>query len=200
MPDGAAAGPAPLSAALRQATAAAHAALEHAAFEHAGWAGRLASPAAYAAWLARHYAVFAPAEAQLARLGPWPLTGIDLPAHRRLPALAADLTALGIDPAAIAALAFPPPPTLAAGLGALYVLEGSALGGKIILREAQARLGDAIAGATGFFAAAGHPPWTLFKSRLDAYGAAHCHAQPAVIAGALAMFAAFAAAFTELSP
>ena len=63
--------------------------------------------------------------------------------RRRLPLLAADLGALGCGPAALAGLPacpeVPPLRTTADGLGALYVVEGSTLGG----RQLRARLLDA---------------------------------------------------------
>jgi heme oxygenase (biliverdin-IX-beta and delta-forming) len=67
---------------------------------------------------------------------------VDWPARRRLGALAADLTDLGVtgaslpEAAGLPALAGP-----GAVWGALYVSEGATLGGRVLRRQVQARLG-----------------------------------------------------------
>jgi heme oxygenase len=184
-----------LAAGLRAATAAIHADLERLS----GLTRGFTELADYAACLLRHHAAFAALEPPLAEISGWPAAGIDVLAHRRLPQLRADLAALNIDIACIgrpAISAIPATGSFPAGLGALYVLEGSSLGGLVILRDARARLGPSIDGATAFFGGGpDRPSWPSFKSRLDAFGAAHPAAMPEVIAGALAAFAAFAGAF-----
>ncbi len=185
-------GGAGLAARLRAATAASHAELER----RLGFAMGFTALAGYAACLACHYAAFAVLEPGLAEISGWADAGIDLLAHRRLPQLRQDLAALQVDTGNIPWPAIAAPASFAAGLGALYVLEGSALGGQVILRDARARLGPAIDGATAFFGGGpGRPAWPAFKSRLDAFGTAQPGAMPEVITGALAAFAAFASAF-----
>ncbi len=75
-----------------------------------------------------------------------------------------------------------------------YVLEGSALGGQVILAAVQPRLGADIEGATSFFAGFGRhgmARWRAFTAALDAYGAAHPTAQDAVVEGAALAFGMF---------
>lgn len=72
----------------------------------------------------------------------WPVegSGSDAPDRRRADRIRADLRALGVAPTA------PPEPppvsTAAQALGFLYVVEGSTLGGRLILREIAARGAD----------------------------------------------------------
>jgi heme oxygenase len=190
--------PGGLAAGLRAATAASHADLEHLP----GFTPDFTTIAGYTACLACHYAAFAALEPPLAEISGWPAAGIDLLAHRRLPQLRADLAALQVDIACIRRPAIPAiPASFPAGLGTLYVLEGSSLGGHVILRDAKAMLGPAIDGASAFFGGGlNRPSWPAFKSRLDAFGIAHPAAIPEVIAGALAAFASFASAAGALLP
>ncbi len=72
--------------------------------------------------------------------------GIDLEGRARTPSLLADLESLGLDQDAIARLPrwIPPHPFASEGslIGALYVLEGSMLGGIQIARALQVPVGD----------------------------------------------------------
>ena len=189
--------PGGLAAGLRAATAAIHADLERGL----GFTLGFTALADYTACLACHYAAFAVLEPPLAEISGWPAAGIDVLAHRRLPQLRADLAALRVDIACITRPAILAPTSFPAGLGVLYVLEGSSLGGHVILRDAKAKLGPAIHGATAFFGGgADRPSWPAFKSRLNAFGITHPAARPEVIAGALAAFEAFASAVAGLTP
>lgn len=147
----------------------------------------------YAASLKMYVWVFAPLEDALAGYPQWPLLGIDFAQHRRTQALQADIFAL-----TGAACAAPKPAapfaSFAQAFGALYVLEGSALGGRFILRDLEARLGPAIAGAQRFFAGHGAqtgPFWNAFKQKLDAYGARHPDQHQNLAAGASQVFDRF---------
>ena len=110
----------------------------------------------------------------------------DLPGwRRRTPMLAADLTALGEimpDP-----LHFVLPAGRAAALGALYVVEGSRLGGVMLAR----RVGDALPGA---YLNARHErgEWRALLAAIDADVGEDSVAE--AIAGAHAAFALYAAA------
>jgi heme oxygenase (biliverdin-IX-beta and delta-forming) len=149
---------------LRAATAAAHAGLEH----DLAWERRVATLAGYRDLLARFrgfHAAYEPAIgaglADEAFLGP----------RRRLGRLDADLAHLGLDAAAIAHLPAPPAPRLdgPAALGALYVLEGSTLGGQVIGRRIAALHGletDGLAYYRAHGAATG-AMWTAFRARLE---------------------------------
>jgi heme oxygenase len=183
----------PLSVRLKQSVAAIHDEIEAGAAIPDG----ILSLADYALCLGRFHAVFAPVEECLAAFDDWPEWGIDLAAHVRTPALRADLAALGFDHAALPRLVLPPMADFAAALGGLYVLEGSSLGGKVILRSLEARLGSRLAGAAAFFGGAGRQgalAWPAFKARLDCFGEGRPAAQARAIAGAMAVFRHFAAA------
>jgi heme oxygenase len=74
--------------------------------------------------------------------------------------------------------------------GALYVAEGSALGGRVIARQLDYLFGDVAAGRT-FFRGAGDtgPRWRAFVAALDEAGEEA--AMPQLVAGAEASFALF---------
>jgi heme oxygenase len=176
-----------LSGRLRLETAAAHREVEAAA----GLPGRIRTVADYTECLGRFFRLFSPLEAALGRFDSWADLGIDLAARRRSPALLADLAVLGCVPPAPAPIRLSSFP---AALGALYVLEGSALGGKILAAAFERRL-PAVAGATGFFGGRGPRTgamWKEFRTALDLYGDKNPAAEPAVVAGAVAVFGQFA--------
>jgi heme oxygenase len=84
-------------------------------------------------------------------------------------------------------------PTFAHALGALYVLEGATLGGRVILRDLDARLGTSIAGATRFFGGrreAVGPMWLRFRALLDDFGRERPELHADVTAGAQHVFRA----------
>lgn len=121
---------------LRRATADAHARLDAALDLPA----RLADAAERRRLVARFLSLHESAEPALA---PWAAARPDLQAATgpRAALIRADLAALGGDPAP----APPPPPpvtTLGRALGWHYVLEGSALGGRVIQREMARRGAD----------------------------------------------------------
>lgn len=116
---------------LRQHTADIHARLD-------SIAGDLGSVARYRAFLVGSYRFRSIVEPALDAAEFWPMLPL-------LPHLARDLEDLGITPPAAA-----PPihlPTSSAQLGALYVLEGSALGARLLQRRAAALGFDARCGA-----------------------------------------------------
>lgn len=126
-------------AALRRATAAAHERLER-RFDAAC---RLSSAAGRAETIPRYYRMHAGAEAAWE---PWlpPIARLRMPERRRTPLLRAALSGLGLP---IPPLPVPPMLTSQAeALGLLYVMEGSSLGGRTILR----RLPPAAASSLGF--------------------------------------------------
>jgi heme oxygenase len=97
----------------------------------------------------------------------------DFADRRRAPRARADLLALGASGAEIDGLPLCGPPVVSSSeraWGALYVLEGSTLGGRIIRRELQSRLGPQIAQASAFFdgrAGEGGPLWRSFLQALE---------------------------------
>ena len=154
-----------LTARLREATAEQHRELEN-------WvdpARRFALPARYAAYLQEIHPLFAGFEAALALL-PWGKLDFDLEPRRKAPLIERDLRFLGRDP--FPARETPPRfESLAAGLGCLYVLEGSTLGGQYILRELEKRDITPEKGAA-FFACYGartQEMWRSFKEMANAF-------------------------------
>ena len=159
------------SASLRLQTAEQHLAVE-AAF---ALPAQLADRASYAALLGLLRGFYAPLETALGALTGWDrLTPpIDLAARQRARLIDDDLRALGLG-------APPTQPTrqpvhwpeldsLAQGLGCLYVLEGSALGGRIVARQARAALGADL--PVAFFTSAGREhlgaDWRALQAALD---------------------------------
>ncbi len=135
---------------------------------------QLSSPALYTRLLARYLGLYRPIEALIAVQPASLHTAIGWPDRRRVPLLESDLLALGLTENAIQNLStytFPP------GLhqpdaiwGALYVLEGSNLGGQIIYRQIHESLGfDQHTGAAFFFGdgPATGPHWKRFLAALE---------------------------------
>lgn len=135
--------------ALRTATAADHDAVDRAFGRY-----DLSDRAAYAAFLQAQAAAFLPVEGAVDRSDPERVVA-DWTERRRSDALRADLAALGEETPASAPI--PPFASEAALLGAVYVLEGSRLGGRMLAREVP----DAFPQA---FLAAGNP--ALWRSLL----------------------------------
>ncbi len=188
-----------LHARLRTATGPAHQALE----DSLDWRARVATLPGYRTLLARLHGFHAAWE---------PVIGAELAddaflaPRRRLALLAADLQHLGLSPDAVAALPLPvlsdrERPVLrgpAAATGALYVLEGSTLGGKVIGRHIADLHGLSGAGLAYYRA---HGPaagsmWAALRARLEIF--ADDPAAEAVLTGAAV--ATFAAMRTWLSP
>lgn len=164
--------------ALRSRTAAAHASLDASV-------GPLDSRDAYARYLRGLLAFRAPAEAALAGAGwtPAPLAGL----------IAADMADLGISPRDTVAVAAPAGGSAALGLA--YVLEGSALGARLLDRQARALGLDAGFGARHLAAqTADLAAWHAFLGALEA---ADPFNLDAASAAADAAFAAAESAFAD---
>jgi heme oxygenase len=123
----------------------------------------------YRGHLERLHGLWAPLEAELARL--LPVLPPELRASERwkLPLLVKDLEALGHDAASLAllprAMGLPRLAGLPEALGCFYVLEGSTLGGQLILRHLQRHFAGVSAGGFAFFRAYGDqvgPMWRAF--------------------------------------
>lgn len=122
---------------LREATRAEHQRLE----DGLDILGRLARPDGRRDVVARFHDFHAALEAAAA---PWlaDLPDLDFEARRRTPLLRRDLAALGVDLDPARPRDVPAPASIAEALGLLYVLEGSALGGRVIRRAVEAAGGD----------------------------------------------------------
>lgn len=158
--------PPTLSARLRAETRPAHEALEDALDLDAS----LASREAYGHLLGRFYAFHAGWEPVLAQIIADPAF---FQPRRKLRLLAADLRYLGLTVGQIDAIAPHPPATPlntpSQAYGALYVLEGSTLGGQLISRQVAARLGLGAEGGAQYYNAYGSAVgamWRTFGQRL----------------------------------
>jgi heme oxygenase len=189
--------PAPFSRLLREATAAAHARAEAMMWPPAATSDRLV----YARWLLRHLGLIAPLEAGVeAHAAALAALGADPRPRSRRSLLMQDLALLGVaersPPAPV-----PPVPDAAHALGMFYVLEGSRLGGRVLLRRVEAGIRDH-GGATAFLAGGdtGPEPWRAFRGALDNFGQqATPAARAAVLRAANATFRAFEAWFAPLA-
>ncbi len=121
----------------------------------------------------------------------WVALDVDLEAHRRAPLLQDDLRGLGLAPVAGRA-PVPPVTSFAGALGAWYVLEGSAVGGRVLLPALRAAAGDVPA---TFLAGAGRTAtWPAARAALRRAGTAMGPADAqAAVRSAQAVFRAFAA-------
>ena len=143
----------PLSQRLREETRAEHDAIEAAL----DWERRAGSPDSYSCWLERLWGFHVDWEPQVAAL-------LHTDEFARLAAITGDLARLGV----LAPDTLPRPAPLplagaAEALGSLYVVEGSMLGGQVIARAVETRLGFRPA-----YHGAGAAGWRAFRQRLDA--------------------------------
>jgi len=152
--------------------------------------GRVHTRADYAALLGGFAALHTSLEAQLS--APfwdqgWTGAGVNIAAHCRAGLLLADLNALGEPPAA--PFESPPFPSFGHALGCLYVLEGSALGGRIVAGMVRAAIGEV---PTAFLAGQGRAHlWPAVRSALRRFDAQGGDGD-AVVAGAVSTFGVFA--------
>lgn len=184
---------------LRSETAAAHARLEAAL----PLGDASLTREAYVALLVRFRRLYAGAEAAVE---PWAPTlagvGVALAERRKTPLIDHDLATLGttigptlggLPPSGGDAPAFPVP-TAGHAFGVLYVLEGSTLGGQVVLRGLERTLDITAARGGAFFASYGArvgPMWRQFCAGLEAYAARVPHESGAAVASAVAAFHTF---------
>lgn len=183
----------PLSEELRRFTAPLHARVE----ATLGLPGSITDGRSYRAWIARFYGLYEPLEQTLQSDRDWSQWGLAVQERAQSGRLASDLAVLQVDRGTIVRAAssdLPDLPSFAHALGALYVLEGSTLGGQIILRHLQARASDVTGGAIAFFTGHGaqtRPMWQSFTCAVDAFGEQGVGARAAVREGAADTFLAF---------
>jgi heme oxygenase len=176
---------------LRDATRDLHAETEEVAAVTQGGLER------YVWFVARQYGFTAPLEPRLAAAPGLAATGLDLERRRRAHLFAADLLHLGVHPARLPRCeGLPRVDGAARALGALYVLEGSTLGGAFLLAHLGRTLGiSATAGASGL-APYGHAlreMWVAYADALDGFVRASPQAAPEVIDAARETFEAMLA-------
>ncbi|WP_156467543.1 biliverdin-producing heme oxygenase [Methylobacterium sp. Leaf102] len=166
---------------LRRATSDAHHRLD------SGWAGHdLQERGAYVGFLAAMAAALVPLEADLAASPPEALPP-DWPARRRTDAIRSDLAALGHPAPPAPAMSRAQPPAEVAGL--LYVLEGSRLGGQMLLRQALASPDATVRDNTRFLRQGeGQRLWPSFAAWLETRPASDA---AGAVAGALRAFSLF---------
>jgi len=177
---------------LRNATAGTHARLD-ALVEAQSFTRR----AGYESFLTASAQALSAAEHMLEASGVAALVP-DWPSRRRMPALEADLAGLGVRlPAPLETPAAPYGRD--AMLGALYVLEGSRLGARVLLKRAQDSADPAIAANTRYLShGAGARLWQTFLETLEADPSLAAHPEAAVRA-AEETFALFEAAFSGVA-
>lgn len=175
---------------LKQATAAAHAAIE----SHSVLLDPGLSHATYRASLRRFFGYYAPLEARMLRSQAWRGAGLSYGDRHKTPQLSQDLAALGVTPEELAQTplchALPDLRSTARLFGCLYVIEGATLGGQIVTRHLQAKLAVTPQSGGAFFSGyAEHTGsrWKAFGAHLIAY--AHVsQADDEIVAGASATF------------
>lgn len=121
---------------LRRSTGDAHRRVEARLFPSG-----LVDEASYRTMLQVLLALHEPLETRLAAVDGFAALGVDPLAHRKAPRLRADLAALGVATPTAPERAAPPVEDLATALGVFYVLEGSTLGGRVLMDEVRDRLG-----------------------------------------------------------
>lgn len=179
----------------------------HKAVESAGLLRRLISPRLtyddYRRIMRVYLTIWAALEPAAYRLDWLDRVMPDPAERRRLPALEADCRVLNVEPTPFDELpgqpALPEMNSAGAALGCLYVLEGSALGGLVILRHLQRTLGLGATTGAGFFAGSGRntlPKWRGFLDRLDELPLAISE-RTRVIGTAGAVFQLMSAAFAQ---
>lgn len=156
----------------------------------------IASRDEYADWLAHFLAFYDPLERAFRAFAGWDVLEPFSAESTHSQRLITDLQELGFDERALTHLPIariPALPTFPHALGARYVLQGATLGGKVILRDLQVRIGPEIAGATDFFGGGAPAPssnWRVFKMALDRFGEQRPECREDVLTGAEQTFRA----------
>lgn len=158
----------------------------------------------YALALAKFFGFYQPVECGLRQLD-WQRAGFDLSPRMKTDWISESLTCLDatIQTTDIPRCRHLPPLTsIAEGIGCLYVLEGSTLGGQFILRALQERLGLSPNREARFFASYGKhvgSMWKSFGSFAEQYAATHPADQEMIIASAQTTFVAFGEWFQPIT-
>jgi heme oxygenase (biliverdin-IX-beta and delta-forming) len=192
----------PGSSALKAATASLHLEVERAL----ALPGSIRTLSDYKNWLTGFFTMYRPLEDRLDGFTDWSEWGIALESLGHSKALARDLAALECDSAHLALApqdSLPRIETFGQAFGASYVMEGSKLGGRFILRDLAGKLGPQIEGADAFFSGHGENTgrmWNSFVASLDRFSSERPEEFPEVVEGAKATFAAIRVWMTPLAP
>ncbi|WP_223752702.1 biliverdin-producing heme oxygenase [Myxococcus sp. RHSTA-1-4] len=160
------------------------------------------TPAGYRRHLEALHGFYVPLEAELSTRLAESVPALRAHERWKVPLLEADLRALGHDEASLARLSrcslLPSLSGVPEALGCFYVLEGSTLGGQLILRHLRSRFADLPVGPFAFFSAYGEevgPMWRAFGQALTqaAAEAASGDFDARVVKGARDTFDAFGA-------
>lgn len=185
---------------LRSATLAEHESVErHMPLMDAGLSREL-----YRATLACIYPLLAGWETWVAAHAPVGLRLL-LEGRQRAPLLAADLRCLGAEPSELSSFdasrvpGLGENPSAAAFLGAMYVIEGSTLGGQYIARHVEATLGLTADCGTAYFRGYGTTTGERWKEFQRAVVGVRDEDAPAVIEAAKGMFRVFENAILPVS-
>ncbi|GEL69027.1 biliverdin-producing heme oxygenase [Myxococcus virescens] len=159
------------------------------------------TPTAYRRHLEALHGFYVPLEARLAGLGLEAVPGLSVHARWKVPLLKEDLRALGHDAASLERLphcaGLPSLAGVPEALGCLYVLEGSTLGGQLILRHLRRHFDGVSLGDFSFFRAYGDevgPRWRAFGDAVNqaSISATEDTFDARVVTGAQDTFDAFA--------
>lgn len=183
---------------LRDATAQAHERIHaHAGFGAA--AAGVIDVCEYRRLLGRLYGFHRPFDDLVRSSASKSTIDLDVDARARSPALRADLIALGLDEGTIVSLPLwsstLPLASKGSLLGALYVVEGSTLGGLQIARALKGYIGDELGAGRSFFLGRGEQRsamWSAFLKQLETLAEAAEQARDAINSAA-ATFATFEA-------
>jgi heme oxygenase len=164
---------------------------------------------AYARLLAALYPLYAFIEDRLEAFTEWPALEppLDVRRRRRSHLLAADLRVLGVevDLGRAEDGALPRIGQFASAFGALYVLEGSRLGGRVLARQVSAAVGAPAEGALAFLSGGGSSDagalWKELRAALDGYAArGDARTRDAIVSGAIDTFGCFDRRLTRWDP
>jgi heme oxygenase len=146
--------------------------------------------------LERFWGIYQPLEALLATVD-WASCGIKFSERRKADWLLADLAYFEMPAESIESLdvcgTLPRFDDLAAGLGALYVLEGATLGGQVMLRDIGAQIGLSREAGGRFFTSYGSEIGAMWRSYLAVLEeqAGRPDAEAAITRSAVETFSAF---------
>lgn len=155
----------------------------------------LSSPSGYRQLISKMFGIYSALEDELRMEPGIALLLPDLCQRWKTEWLRADLETLGIDVESCSMRTkIPRVNTTAAAFGCLYVLEGSTLGGQLISREVEAKLGFTPKTGCRFFSSYGAElgqMWRTFGQVLETFAATHKASHSQIVDSAIATFNCF---------